>query len=306
MNLIPSNQTNIYGLDKNLRLFISLYKEDKLPNKILLSGQKGIGKSTLAYHLINFILSENEKHPYNLTNLTIHETNKSFKLIKNNINPNFHLIDISSKSQSINIDQIRDLIIKINRSSFNDKPNFVLIDNTEYLNKNSINALLKNLEEPNKNTYFVLINNQKKLLPTLTSRCINFNIYLSYKDSIMVINKLLNKNILDYINGELIDYYFSPGNIYNLYNFANSNDIDLKKTDLENFLRFIIKNNFFKKEFSLNYIFYNYIELYLKKISIDFKNNYYNYFIKKITQIKKFNLDEESFFLEFQDKIFNE
>ena len=306
MNLIPSNQTNIYGLDKNLRLFISLYKEDKLPNKILLSGQKGIGKSTLAYHLINFILSENEKHPYNLTNLTIHETNKSFKLIKNNINPNFHLIDISSKSQSINIDQIRDLIIKINKSSFNNKPNFVLIDNTEYLNKNSINALLKNLEEPNKNTYFVLINNQKKLLPTLTSRCINFNIYLSYKDSIMVINKLLNKNILDYINGELIDYYFSPGNIYNLYNFANSNDIDLKKTDLENFLKFIIKNNFFKKEFSLNYIFFNYIELYLKKISIDFKNNYYNYFIKKITQIKKFNLDEESFFLEFQDKIFNE
>ena len=122
----------------------------------------------------------------------------------------------------------------------------------------------------------------------------------------MVINKLLNKNILDYINGELIDYYFSPGNIYNLYNFANSNDIDLKKTDLENFLKFIIKNNFFKKEFSLNYIFFNYIELYLKKISIDFKNNYYNYFIKKITQIKKFNLDEESFFLEFQDKIFNE
>ena len=44
MNLNPSNQTNLYGLDKNLRLFISLYKKNKLPNKILLSGQKGIGK----------------------------------------------------------------------------------------------------------------------------------------------------------------------------------------------------------------------------------------------------------------------
>ena len=62
MNLIPSNQIHLYGLDKDLRLFISLYKENKLPNKILLSGQKGIGKSTLAYHLINFILSENEEH----------------------------------------------------------------------------------------------------------------------------------------------------------------------------------------------------------------------------------------------------
>ena len=27
MNLTPSNQTNLYGLDKNLELFISLYKK---------------------------------------------------------------------------------------------------------------------------------------------------------------------------------------------------------------------------------------------------------------------------------------
>ena len=57
MNLTPSNQINLYGLDENLRLFISLYKKQSLPNKILLSGKKGIGKSTLAYHLINYILS---------------------------------------------------------------------------------------------------------------------------------------------------------------------------------------------------------------------------------------------------------
>ena len=40
--------------------FIKLEKNGKLPNKILLSGQKGIGKSTLAYHLINYILSQSE------------------------------------------------------------------------------------------------------------------------------------------------------------------------------------------------------------------------------------------------------
>ena len=53
---------HLYGLDKDLRLFISLYKENKLPNKILLTGQKL--ESTLAYHLINFILSENEENSY--------------------------------------------------------------------------------------------------------------------------------------------------------------------------------------------------------------------------------------------------
>ena len=47
--------------------------------------------------------------------------------------PNFQLIDIPPGSKSINIDQIRNLIKNINKSSFNNKPNFVLIDNTEYL-----------------------------------------------------------------------------------------------------------------------------------------------------------------------------
>ena len=53
-----------------------------------------------------------------------------------------------------------------------------------------------------------------------------------------VLNKLLNENIFNIINNELIDYYFSPGNIYNLYNFANSNNLDIKETNLENFLKF--------------------------------------------------------------------
>ncbi len=305
MNLTPSNQTNLYGLDKNLRSFIALYKENRLPNKILLSGEKGIGKSTLAYHLINFILSENEEHVYDENNLKISEFNKSFKLINNNVNPNFQLIDISPGSKSINIDQIRDLIKKINKSSLNDKPNFILIDNSEYLNKNSINALLKDLEEPNDRTFFILINNRKKLLPTLTSRCMNFNIYLSYSNSIKVINELLNDDIFNHINPELIHYYFSPGNIYNLFCTAKSNNINLKETDLISFLKLMFKNNFFKKDTFLKYIVYNYIELCLKKASLNLKDNNYDYFIKKIDELKNFNLDEESFLLEFQDKILN-
>ena len=305
MSIIPSNQINLYGLDNDLRFFISLYEKNKLPNKILLSGQKGIGKSTLAYHLINFILSEYEECPYDKTKLRINEQNKSFKLIQNNVNPNFKLIDISSGSKSINIDQIRDLIRNINKSSFNDKPSFVLIDNTEYINKNSINALLKDLEEPNKNTFFILINNQKKLLSTLTSRCINFNISLSNQESLNVINKLLNDDVYNHISNELINYYFSPGNIYNLFNFANSNNLDIKEISLVTFLQLLIKNNFFKKESSMRYIFFDYVELCLKKISINMNNNYYNYYIKKMSDLRKFNLDEETFFIEFQDKILN-
>ena len=46
MNLNPVSQLFLYGHHSEFNNFINLYKKKKLPNKILLSGEKGIGKST--------------------------------------------------------------------------------------------------------------------------------------------------------------------------------------------------------------------------------------------------------------------
>ena len=148
MNLNPASQLILYGHHFEFCNFIDLYKDRKLPNKILLSGEKGIGKSTLAYHLINCILSTDEEHSYDKKNFTINPENKSFKLILNKSNPNFISIDIEDDKKSIDINQIRNLILSLNKSSFNTKPRLVLIDNIELLNINSVNALLKIVEEP--------------------------------------------------------------------------------------------------------------------------------------------------------------
>ena len=72
MNLEPINQTKLYGLSNTFNQFVNLYKE-KLPTKILLSGQKGIGKCTFAYHLINYILSLSEEYSYDLENFSINK-----------------------------------------------------------------------------------------------------------------------------------------------------------------------------------------------------------------------------------------
>ena len=170
----------------------------------------------------------------------------------------------------------------MNKSSFNQKPKFILIDNIEFLNLNSINALLKSLEEPGKNIYFFLIQNNKKTLDTLRSRCINYKISLTHQKVIKVCKKLLNKELYDLINNDLLNYYITPGKIYNLVNFSIENKIDLKKLDLENFLSLIINNAYYKKETSIKYMLFDFIELFLiKKSSI---NNYrlINYFLKKL------------------------
>mgnify|MGYP001336194327 CR=1 FL=1 len=191
-NLEPISQTKLFGLNNYIKELIKLYDQDILPNKILLSGQKGLGKSTLSYHLINYVLSKNEDFSYDADNLQINSKNHSFKTILNRSNPNFILIDIDPDKKFIDINQIRNLINNLNKSSFNTKPRFVLVDNIEYLNVNSVNALLKILEEPSKNTHFILINNDKKILPTLLSRCINFKINLSNQETLIVAEKLLD------------------------------------------------------------------------------------------------------------------
>ena len=125
------NQTHLYGHNKMFKELSSLYDKKKLPKRIILNGQKGIGKSTLSYHIINYIFSLNEEKNYDLMNLTINEKNRSFNLVKNNSHPNFHLIDINYDKKSIEIDQIRKMINFCNKSSFNNNEKIVLINNIE-------------------------------------------------------------------------------------------------------------------------------------------------------------------------------
>ena len=308
MNLNPSTQINLFEHNEIFNQLCKLSKNDTLPNKILLSGEKGIGKSTLAYHLINFVLSKNEEHPYDYKNYKINSENKSFKLIQNKSNSNFNLIDVAEDKKNIDINQIRELIINLNKSSFNNKNRFVLIDNIELLNINSVNALLKTLEEPNENINFILVNNNKRVLPTLKSRCLNFKVFLTRNQSIRIINKILNDDINNIINNELLDNYITPGKLFKLIKFSEQHELDLVNINLTKFLKTIIRNKIYKKDKLINEILYSFIELYFRS-NICVKNinllHSYHYFIESIKNTKIYNLDEEILFMEFEDKVLN-
>ncbi len=308
MNLDPSRQLSLFGHETQFTNLTDLYRNKKLPNKILLSGVKGIGKSTLAHHIVNFILSRDEDFSYDVKNFKINPDNKSFKLIINKSNPNFILVDINEDKKNIDINQIRNLILTLNKSSFNTKPRLILIDNIELLNTNSINALLKILEEPNDNINFILINNNKKILPTLKSRCLNFKIQLTTSQSFDITNKILNTNFMNLINDELIFNYSTPGEILNLLDFANKNNVDLKEMKLKEFIKKIIMEKKYKKDSSVKQLLYLLIEIYFRK-NISINNikliNNQNYFLKKINTTKIFNLDDESLLIEFEDRVLN-
>ena len=303
-----SSQQSLFGHYEIFDTFKNLYLSKKFPNKIILSGEKGIGKCTLAYHLINYTLSLNEDHSYDLKNYKINSENKSFKLIKNKSNPNFNLIDVEEGKKNIDINQIRDLISNLNKSSFNEDPRFVLIDNINLLNLNSVNALLKVIEEPNDNINFILINSNKRVLATLKSRCINFKISLSQNQVIEIANKIIDQDIYDLINKELINYYTTPGQLLRVLKISEEFEFDVKNLSLENFLSLIIKNKLYKKDKKLIELTYSFIEIYFRN-KVNIKNieilSFYTFFLKKIINTKIYNLDEESIFMEFEDRILN-
>ena len=308
MKLSPINQIELYGFEDYFFEFIKLIEENRLPNKILLSGQKGLGKATFSYHLINYVLSSNEEFKYDNKNLVIHPENHSFKTVVNKSNPNFILIDVEKDKKSIDIDQIRKLILNLNKSSFNNKPKFVLIDNIDLLNIFTVNALLKVMEEPLPNVYFILINNEKKKFSTLFSRCINFRIYLTNKEIFQITKRLFKKDPYDIINRDLINYYFSPGSLYNFFSFGLENGYNLKDLTLKELLSILINKKYYKDSHEIKILILELIEFYFVKNLSSLKNHgfdKYNYFIKRLFNINKYNLDEESYFIEFNNKVLN-
>ena len=288
------SKENLIGHNSHLNNFISLHKANKLPRKILLSGKKGIGKSLLVKHfLYQYFVDENSK-----------------LLLNNNTHPNVLNIKKKDDKKNIEIDQIREIIKFTNQSSFNNKLKFIIIDDVENLNINSSNALLKSLEEPNLNVYFILIfNSEMKISDTIRSRCLEFKIDLKLKETKAIVDNYYNESIYDNLNENLKNYYTTPKFLISLITYFRKNDLSFSEIGINELIENIIDNKQYNKDSFikeyLNYIielfFYNHINV-TKKISFKVKEYYYY----KLSNIRKFNLDYETFFLEFKDKLLGE
>ena len=309
MNLEPSTQLKLFGYKENFNHLANLFNKANLPSKIILSGPEGIGKSTFAYHFINYALSVDESDAYDIDKNEIFTTNKSFNLLNNKTHPNFFSVDLIEAKKNIEISQIRSMIEYTNKSSFNNKPRFILINNIEFLNINSANALLKVLEEPNKGVFFILIhNNSKKIKDTITSRCINFKLNLSFNEMNKISSSLINSDVYSEFNKDFINNYNTPGFYLKLLDFAKTNKIDIKKVTLKEFLLFIIDNNLFKKNPYVKKNFSIFVQLYFLQLikqvnNCDYLIDLYSKFINDFNNCDKFNLDYETLFLEFKSKV---
>ena len=110
-----------------------------------------------------------------------------------------------------------------------------MIDNAEYLNVNSSNALLKVLEEHNDNTFFfIILNDSNRILDTVKSRCIQFRFFFTLSEKKNILRNIIkgykrNFNI-DKINDNF--YFDTPGNVLKYLMILGENNIDYTKDKL--------------------------------------------------------------------------
>ncbi|MDC3053164.1 DNA polymerase III [Candidatus Pelagibacter sp.] len=305
-----SEKSRLIGHKTLFSNLIYLDQIEKFPNKILLNGPKGIGKKILVNHLLNYLYSKNIEQFYDLKNNEYQTNNNLSLLISNNSHPNIFKIQKKKDKKIIDIDQIREMIQFTNQTSFNNKRKFIIIEDINLLGINSANALLKSIEEPNDKTYYILINNSEyKILDTIKSRCLEFKLNLMNSETIEIVNNYFNSDKYIDINLDFINNYNSPSFLISLVNFLENNDLSIKECNIEDLLAYIIRNKLYSSDEFIKEYLNLFIELFFYKNINNSKNISFKikkYFYLKLSFVKKYNLDFESFFLEFNDKLLSE
>ena len=306
-NINPRHSMQLYGFDLEFERLSNLLLNQKLPKVILLTGEKGIGKFTLVNHLI---ISNFDKDNYSLSEKKIIKKNKFFANLSKNQISNIIFLE-SNDFKNINVEAIRDLKNNLQKKTFDNDKRFIILDDVETFNTNSINALLKIIEEPNGNDYFFLINNKTRpLIDTLKSRCLEFKIILNNYQRREITNFLMDA----YNQKAIIDQdkiMISPGNFLKFNIILNENNINIKENILKAF-KIILglykksKNLFFKDLL----LFYS--EYYLKTK----KNNKHltkmkfiedrNFLLNKINDFFLYNLNQRTLLRSIENKFFNE
>lgn len=148
-----SSLDEVIGQDHIVKTIQNMVSQSNIPHAFLLTGPRGVGKTSVARLLACLI------------------NNIDFK----NIEKHVDIIEIDAASNR-KIDEIREIREQVNIVPSSLKYKVYIVDEVHMLTREAFNALLKTLEEPPEHVIFILATTEfHKLPPTIISRCIRFH-----------------------------------------------------------------------------------------------------------------------------------
>lgn len=164
----PEKLSEIVGQKAIVKLIHSAIEQNKLPHAMILSGIRGIGKTSLA-RIVAKCLNCKDIQQFDACGVC-----SSCKAIQKGSHIDVCEMDAASHTS---VENVREIIESAPYKAVLGGKRVYIIDEAHMLSKSAFNALLKNLEEPHDHVYYMLATTEVHKVPdTVMSRCMHLQL----------------------------------------------------------------------------------------------------------------------------------
>jgi len=166
----PQTFADLIGQETLVQILTNAITTNRIANAYLLTGVRGVGKTTTARLIAMSLNCENRKD----TSCEPCGNCDSCKSIR--LDHNLDVIEMDAASKT-GVDDVREIIDNVKYKPVNSLFKIFIIDEVHMLSKSAFNALLKTLEEPPEHVKFIFATTEVKKIPvTILSRCQRFDL----------------------------------------------------------------------------------------------------------------------------------
>ena len=188
----PQKFEDLVGQELLVKILSNAINNDRLAHAYILTGVRGVGKTTTA-RLIAMSINCKNRDKKNCEPCGSCDSCKS-----TTSDSNLDVIEIDAASNT-GVDDIREIIDNVKYKPVIGDYKIFIIDEVHMLSKSAFNALLKTLEEPPEHVKFIFATTEIKKVPiTVLSRCQRFDLH-------RIENKILSDHLLKISKLENID-----------------------------------------------------------------------------------------------------